>query len=120
MNFTIDRSKWRCGKDRTSSYSHGEGTTLLLNKEGYQCCLGQVCEQLEIKGLLGLGLPYKSDSLPQFQPFHEIFPDSFVSTAVGINDDIVITLKLKEQKLIALFEEYGHQLTFIGEYNTTT
>ena len=37
MNFTIDRSKWRCGGDD----GKGWGETQLLNEEGFMCCLGQ-------------------------------------------------------------------------------
>ncbi len=48
----IDRSKWRCGAERAYSLgdddeiSHGKGDTMLLNDEGYKCCLGFACEQL--------------------------------------------------------------------------
>lgn len=39
---TIDRSKWRTGIDR--GIATGQGRTGLLNDEGYQCCLGFICE----------------------------------------------------------------------------
>lgn len=37
MKFVIDRSKWKNAR-------YGKGWTELLNRQGYMCCLGQVCE----------------------------------------------------------------------------
>lgn len=43
---TIDRSKWRTGKENFGST--GEGDTELLNEDGFMCCLGFRCEQMGI------------------------------------------------------------------------
>ena len=45
-HFVIDRSKWRNGVNGINS--KGQGITKLLNEEGYMCCLGMVCSQLNI------------------------------------------------------------------------
>ncbi len=41
--YILDYSTWRCGDDGVNKV--GYGTTMLLNKEGYMCCLGQFCIQ---------------------------------------------------------------------------
>ena len=41
MKLRINRNTWKSG-------SCGEGSTMLLNRQGYQCCLGQVCSQLGV------------------------------------------------------------------------
>ena len=57
QTFTIDCNTWRCGDN--GDYKLGEGSTVLLNKEGYMCCLGQVALQLDVHeaDLLGVGEP---------------------------------------------------------------
>lgn len=131
MKFTVNRSKWRCGSN--GEHSHGEGDTELLNKEGFQCCLGFVCEQLGVprENLLGVDLPCNAPSVYTHEQVDEIllseqkhFDESETFTtyadleshAVAINDSL-LPRKEKEAKLISLFAVFGHKLEFIGEYS---
>lgn len=128
MEFVVDRSKWRCGGN--GPHSAGKGTASLLNIEGYQCCMGFVCEQLGVsrKELLGVLLP---SNLTWFHKVpHEIFlgdkktlrfydwncPAHLQSYAFTINDNPDLTKEEREAKLIQAFHEFGHTLKFVGEY----
>ncbi|MCU4154295.1 hypothetical protein, partial [Lactobacillus acidophilus] len=53
MEFIIDRNTWRCGGVSSDSNNRlGLGQTYLENKEGSQCCIGQICHQLpEYRGV---------------------------------------------------------------------
>lgn len=130
MRFTIYRNKWR-------NSHHGKGQTKLLNKEGYQCCLGFCALQLgvPIHQLLNMGSP--NDLLR----IHNTFDINRVLTqnievnrfsifdnrnnvlsikAIRINDNSGIALAEKEASLIGLFKEFGHELEFVGEYEVDT
>ena len=39
IDYTIDMKTWRCGVN--SHHRLGIGSTKMINKEGYKCCLGQ-------------------------------------------------------------------------------
>lgn len=124
--FTIDRSKWRCGGPEDSLQtcrSHGKGITLLLNKEGFLCCLGQIALQMGLaqKDIHDTSSPYKAwgcgDKLvPLLVTDGKSINSTFSARAMGINDDVDTTLTEKEQKLIALGKEYGCTIDFTGEY----
>ena len=127
MKFTIPRNKWR-------NSHHGKGTTLLLNREGYQCCLGFCAEQLGIehKTLLNKSNPYSLIAWCNYFDTNRIFVTGvtvdakqgfsmeahtpLTNRAITINDSDTYDLQLKEQLLTKLFEEHGHELEFVGEY----
>ncbi len=45
--YTIDVDKWVCGEWKLGK--HSRGSSMLLNRQGYMCCLGQICQQSGIK-----------------------------------------------------------------------
>ena len=127
MKFTIPRNKWR-------NSHHGKGSTLLLNKEGYQCCLGFCAEQLGIerKTLLRKSNPYNLFVYHNHFDPSRIFVTGLIvdvqqgfsveahtpltNRAITINDSDAYDLQLKEQLLTRLFAENGYELEFVGEY----
>lgn len=139
MEFTIDRSRWRCGggdrgPDVYPEWMHGEGETMLLNDDGFMCCLGQVEEQLGV-GLDRLLQVFKPSGLQVESILCEIdhdaasVPDAdgneagdiyidteLASRAMSINDDETLDDENREHRLTALFETHGHTITFTGEF----
>lgn len=120
----IDRSKWRTGGD--SDIATGEGNTLLLNKEGYQCCLGFICEAAGVprEKMQGWCLPGSVDmvveGLTEYFDFgrHDACIDTkLANDAVGINDNGVMSPAEKERKLLELFKDSPYELEFVGEYS---
>jgi len=113
----ISRSKWRTGGGGRNKT--GRGQTMLLNNEGYMCCLGFRCNQL--------GIP-KKDLLDKMQPSYlrgwEI-PDlittrqddsAFCGKAMEINDSPELTAREREKQLIAHFAKKGTTVIFTGRY----
>lgn len=120
----IDRSKWRTGGN--SDIATGEGNTLLLNAEGYQCCLGFVCEAAGVprKKMRGWCLPNSVNTVVEGLTelldvgSHDEFVDTkLADAAVGINDNGVMPPAEKEQKLLELFKDSPYELEFVGEYS---
>lgn len=116
----INRAKWRTGD--FSKFQTGLGTTRLLNKEGYMCCLGFAAQQIKrcpVSKLLGIstptGLQCKIGELTQRTEIG-ITNTKFTSAAMNINDDVLIKRETKEFKLIKLFKQYGYNLVFVGKY----
>ena len=115
MKFVIDRSRWKNAK-------HGLGTTLLLNSQGYMCCLGQVSKQLgasdeQIEGCMGpagvVGRYGIKDILaPLIGSNYELS-----GRAMCINDNTTIDDVQRESELISLFATYGHELSFEDSFN---
>lgn len=127
MKFTVNRNKWRCGG--RGANLHGKGRTELLNTEEYMCCLGFCMEQegFSQEDLERFCYPRacagwsdKKDSYffrENIKYGEKYYIDSDLSKkAYRINDDNSITREEREEKLIALFNEYGHEITFEGEY----
>lgn len=112
--FKIDRTKWRNGSYGDNMV--GKGITLLLNEEGYMCCLGQCLRQMGVDGLLGHGTPAFTSKINSY--FVNYGANSKLSeSAVEINDNEETTSLEKELELIALFSSYGLELSFYGEYS---
>ena len=113
LEVTIDRSRWR-------NSHHGIGGTCLLNQQGYMCCLGFTCIQLasskiqEIHGRLWPSIEELSKIIPNIQ---DNVNQTFVGTAMSINDNPEISLQMKETRLINLFHKYNINLKFMGQYN---
>lgn len=115
----LDYSKWRCGGD--SKNRLGEGTTALLNKEGYMCCLGQFSLQLAPLSKKDiLNKPYPQDTY-KYIPFLTkdlgeagIVKTSLVPGAVTINDKSDLSPKERIKRLKELFSGYGLEIKVIN------
>lgn len=118
---TLDYATWRSGGN--SKNSVGQGPTLLLNKEGYMCCIGQWMLQCGYKKeeIGGRGTP---SSLIVFggmaeDSISELFIEgrgnsSLTSSAIAINDS-TDTLPLERiEKLRALLDKEGIELEVIN------
>jgi len=113
----IDRTKWRTGcfnETRT-----GLGTTQLLNKEGFMCCLGFRCLQMGIpkQHLMDVSMPCNlSDNwtIPDLLNL-DGYNSDFCDRATNINDNSSST-ESKEVDLIDLFSEKGITVEFKGKY----
>lgn len=121
-SFVIDRSKWRCGGDGENR--RGQGVTLLLNDEGEQCCLGQICSQCGIKDgvLFGVARP---SHMARPEPvvgilvlgdFFDLTETDFSKSATMINDNELLTDTQRERQLERLAEEFGLRIEFVGEF----
>jgi hypothetical protein len=95
----IDRKKWRRGGE---SHDEEKGLTYLLNKEGYMCCLGMRCNQMGIskKELLGKTSPTRliNYDIPDLLD-EKGYNTKFCDEAMEINDDSIITEKIREKLL---------------------
>lgn len=123
QTFTIDCNTWRCGDN--GDYKFGEGSTALLNKKGYMCCLGQVALQLDVHeaDLLGKGEPDQLDIdiellTIRYNSYEEeefIIANSVLSLdAMRINDSTESTVSQKMKELKELFNDNGYGLEFIN------
>lgn len=119
----IDRAHWRNGG--MSQFHHGVGATQLLNRDGFQCCLGFAAEQLGCSRdlLLNAGMPffsclagtYLQHEDGRYKPFvYNI--DSTKRAAVIINDDPNTTRSCKELELFMLGKKHRIFVKFVGEY----
>lgn len=122
IKVTIDRSKWRTGCFR-EGIATGQGYTKLLNKEGFMCCLGFVCEAAGVHSddLLQVENPYELGvDVPELTEWlhGHVYDDSELSlSAIEINDDPDLRASEKEQKLLELFKDSPYELEFVGEYS---
>jgi hypothetical protein len=135
----IDRSKWRTGgsisdPERLNKY----GNTLLLNRQGYMCCLGFYCEQLggipkdkllgisspEALGLDDLGLDdiniitklvIKKDHY-DVEDDYTLLPTSFTSDAIEINDSPYIFSEERENQIVDHFKNHNVEVIFKNKY----
>lgn len=124
----LDYSTWRCGGH--SENALGKGDTMLLNEDGYMCCLGQFSLQLKpelsSKRLLHLGVP---DEIGEEIPFlatpsnmcdHIDDVGYYQNTqladeAIAINDNPVTTPEHKIDQLKALFAQVGYEIEVINK-----
>jgi len=120
VKFTVERSRWR-------NAAHGIGNVLLLNEDGYKCCLGFVCEQLGVRSILNRSSP-KTLEVPvdDFNHWDVVWGVShwenteLSKKAILINDDVCLTDQEREAQLIELFKKHGHELIFTGEYDAAS
>lgn len=117
--FTIDRSKWRCGGSDEKN-ARGYGQTSLLNHENFQCCLGQIGSQLGYERLLSIGEP--GDLFDEEDKFEESCIVNYNGQntklsidAMKINDETSYTLPEREKLLRERFAEEGIKLKFVGK-----
>jgi len=118
----INRFKWRTGDDAPGLHT-GEGTTSLLNEEGFMCCLGFAAKQIgkiSNEKIRHYGEP--DDIGTVISPLTEkneagfICNTKFTGDCIKVNDDTKITRKQRERKLIDKFNATGIDLEFFGTY----
>lgn len=126
-NYVLDVSKWRCGD--TSVKALGEGTTHMLNHEGYSCCLGQFALQQGVPSERLLGVADPEDVARGL--CNQIYDDAFVSEydslynrmlatelandLIRINDSHSTSYQEKIVSIRAKLEEHGHSLTVVND-----
>ena len=116
----INRAKWRTGK--YAKNKTGNGPTLLINNDGYKCCLGFIAQQVshcKVNELYSCGMPneltFTVKNLSTKIENNRIINTDLTKYAVLINDNLETTPKQKEQKLKRLFKDV-YELEFFGEY----
>lgn len=110
----IDRSKWRTG--HWSVNRTGKGSTRLLNKGGYMCCLGFRCHQMGIpkKDLLDKGAPWELSSRWNIPDLLD--DERFSEEAITINDTSSLTPAEREIAIKNHFQKIGVTVEFKGKY----
>lgn len=113
--YTIDYKKWRSGSETSNQV--GIGDTELINEEGYMCCLGQICRQINptlnllhitTPVVLGEKIPHLTDT------YRNNYINSPLSLqAVSIND-AEKEIYMRIYKLKNLFHKNGITLRFIN------
>lgn len=116
MKFTIYEDYWCCAS------FNSRGRSRLKNKNGFLCCLGFCSLQLGAS---------KNEILDRFSPKSVIFPNEnenilidkidnlhienskLSMDAMDINDNPVLTLKERKERLIELFKKYQHEIEFV-------
>lgn len=118
QQFVIDRSKWRTGG---ADFDHKYGRTLLLNSEGFMCCLGFFCNQIENRTtdeLMGVPDPAGLDDegMSTILIGDNGFNRPWVESVITINDDDGLSRERREMKIHKLFKDNGYDVKFINEY----
>lgn len=117
----IDRTKWRTGS--YGETATGKGDTALLNKEGFMCCLGFECLRRGLNEDEILGQPEPEtmifDDRFEKDRFGDMVNDSghnrsWVDQAISINDDMLTSLKEKEEKIQKIFAGQCIEVEFIN------
>lgn len=128
----IDRSKWRTGRVYLDNGSLKKyGSTLLLNRQGYMCCLGFYCEQLvgiPKNGLLGVPSPEELNiddihniellvtKIDDYEDGYTLVPTGFTTDAIEINDSISLSSKDREDQIVNHFKKIDVEVIFEKEY----
>jgi hypothetical protein len=124
IDVIIDRAKWRTG-DKGENRT-GEGTTALLNPEGYLCCLGFICKAYgcDDKEILRSGEPCEVgqhiiDLVDLFNEDDEkyFYNSDLTDAAININDNDETTPEEKELALLELFKDSSYNLSFVGDFS---
>lgn len=126
-NYVLDVSKWRCGD--TSVKALGEGTTHMLNHEGYSCCLGQFALQQGVTSeeLLDRAAPenvaralcnkvYDAAFVSECASRnHRVEGTELSNDLIRINDSHNTSYQEKIVSIREKLEEHGHSLTVIND-----
>jgi hypothetical protein len=113
MKLIIDRGKWRNGG---RGYNHKYGITKLLNKEGFMCCLGFFCVQIDnmkLNEILDIPNPVGLDSN---LVGYDGLTKPWAHSAIQINDDDSLPQEIREKRIHEIFKDYGYDVKFTGEY----
>lgn len=82
--YTLDFDLWRCGDAGEQGHNAlGTGATLMLNKEGFMCCLGQFAAQ---KGVDAEHLVRSSCPSIVFQNIGRSYDQNFLNSMGGETD----------------------------------
>ena len=127
---TIDRTKWQRGGDLANGDRFDfMSTTLWSLEKSCGCCLGHVLHQahgMSYSKMSGEGdpadmacknnakNPLVSKSSNVFNGQWNFENSVFTLKAISVNDDIAISDKKRESKLITLFKKNGYELTFVN------
>lgn len=109
MNFVIDRKKWGRG------FREGGKRNLLLDAEGMQCCIGQVCTSLGKRDseLFRIGsVMTLNDKSNLLNLIDDGKAASWVRNCYWINDDALLSDQRRESQLKEEFASAGHTLEF--------
>lgn len=113
----INRAKWRTGGD--DHPATGKGDTQLLNKQGYMCCLGFRCNQMDVprKLLLEEGTPgcIRGWDIPDLID-EDGYNTEFSQIAMELNDSSDMSRITRERKIKAHFKTIGITVEFVGDY----
>ena len=127
MKLILDYNTWRCGSEGVNKV--GEGSTLLLNNQGFLCCLGQFSPQLNDKikmiDMEGLGEPHDLaveidllvtlDEDNIFYGLDNYAQDTEITErAIGINDEVLTTPLEKIVLLKELFAKADCEIEVIN------
>ncbi len=116
----IEPSIWRNGF--TGEFRHGGGSTLLLNPQGFMCCLGQACLALgarpaEVLGLTSPGMAVNATGIRKSYLIDMFGNNSeFARAAMDINDSSRTSRSGKELALFMLGKKHGIYVKFTGTY----
>jgi len=116
----LDYSTWRCGKNsRIKENKMGRGKTLLRNKEGFSCCLGQWVQQTDPDLTKNeLAVPEPTDLLYCIGGLIEAgawrYNSEFSKNCISINDDKDTTIRKKISLLRKEVKEIGRKLIARG------
>lgn len=118
MEFIVDRKTWLRGK--------GSFESQLLTRDGQRCCIGFVCQQLNvpddkvlkvsiISSIEGINTDTIGRLSEILRPtkFGSVTP-SWISEAYVVNDDKNISDSERESQLQALANSAGHSFKFIN------
>lgn len=128
----LDYDKWVCGNpdpyEPNRETSHGKGSTLMCNAEGFMCCLGQFSNQAGAgeEKLIGLGDPSEVNEYLNIQveglvALYEDCDDgvqirntSLADRAIEINDDDCTTVMNKALGIKELFAKSGYEVELVN------
>lgn len=118
----LDYSIWRCGNN--GAHKVGKGPTALHNDDGFECCLGQFCRQLnpEIKTeqMHENGTPESLDIKIPFLVTRYGHNSKLSKDAVLINDDPGTTPGQKISFLRKLFGKKRFKIKVINKNKKLT
>lgn len=108
--YTLDCKTWRCGGIQSeSTVTLGCGKTLMLNEQGYMCCLGQFSiKNNKVPANLVLGLPEPRTLASTLHSGYDINfarncdGNPLTAKLININDNKVTTPR---QKIVLLRKE---------------
>src|SRR5690242_7689418 len=124
MEFTIDRSKWLCGRLR-HKIEGGNGDSMMYAKSlNRSCCLGILADSCGVskKELSATGVPSELEqrgTLPKVMNFlTEEKSDGYKrqSDYVRVNDNDELHQKDRERQLTKLFAKDGIKVKFVGRF----
>lgn len=117
----LDYKIWRSGG--SGSHKVGRGNTLLLNNEGYQCCLGQFAKQFGCTNseIYGRSCPswirkieLLNREIENYDCNSVISTTEFSDRAITINDSHSTSPWEKGRQLQALCKEEGYELELVN------